>query len=152
VLKQLKEHKVLTVTLCLLSVLIVVAVIMMPFRGPAPIKKADQEQLPAPVTAGPPLLNKTNLVGSIWEVSVSGLPVNVALEPDGKATASSDNMVVRQLAKAQIGSETLSGTWDVDGAKLTVKTKIKNKEQTTDLVIRGNQVYSKDDVPIVRKK
>ena len=151
-LKQLNEHKVLTVTLCLLSVLIAVAVIMMQFMKPAPLKKADKEQPAVPAKLGPPLLNKTNLTGSIWEVSVQGIPVNVTLEADGKATASSDNMLVRQLAKAQIGSETLSGTWDVDGAKLTVKTKIKNKEQTTDLVIRGDQIYSKDDVPIVRKK
>jgi hypothetical protein len=159
VFKKLEEHKILTVIGFIVITAIVVPVIaeqvspgiLTKIAGSALKGKAVTKKVALPEKLDPPLLNKENLTGTKWEVTVQGFKVNVALEPDGKATASSDNMLVRQIAKSQLGSETISGSWDVDGAKLSVKTKVKDKEHSTDLVISGDKIYSKEGVPIVRK-
>ncbi len=101
----------------------------------------------APTTLEPPLLNAQNLVGSMWEVEPrKGVKVSVTLNSGGTATAFTANPLVKQLA----GTDTLSGTWSVDGAALNVSTHFQGKDLSTKLTISGDKVYADGGIPVVR--
>lgn len=94
----------------------------------------------------PPLLNEGNLPGTMWEVEPKkGVKIQVTLNAGGQALAHTDNKLVQQFA----GTDTLPGTWSVNGAKLSVATTFKDKEYKTDLDIIGDKVY-KDGIEIKR--
>jgi hypothetical protein len=76
--------------------------------------------------------------------------LKVTFSANGQAIAGSDNMVVRQLAKAKYGVDSLPGKWRIEGSKLSISTSFEGKEYTTDLTISGTKLISKQGVPIVR--
>jgi hypothetical protein len=107
---------------------------------------------PVPEPNLPPLLKEADMIGSIWNVRIKGFVLKVTFNADGKAIAGSDNIVVRQLAKAKYGVESLPGKWRIDGAKLTVSTTFEGKEVSTDLTISGTKLISKEGAAITRVK
>ena len=108
--------------------------------GPAP-KIAMPEKL------DPPLLNAKNLPGTVWEVEPQkGIKVVVTMNAGGTAVAVATNPLVRQL----VGTDTMSGSWSVNGAKLNVSTVFQGKSYTTDLTISGDKLYSSSGIPVVR--
>lgn len=121
------------------------------FRAKALAKgKVAAKQAPEPIL--PPLLKEADLIGSIWNVQVKGFTLKVSLNAGGQAVAGSDNMIVRQLAKTRYGVESLPGKWRIEGPKLHVSTSFEGKEVSTDLVISGTKLVSKEGAPIVRVK
>jgi hypothetical protein len=112
--------------------------------------KVAAKQAPEPIL--PPLLKEADLIGSIWNVSIKGFTLKVSFNADGQAVAGSDNMVVRQLAKAKYGVESLPGKWRIEGPKLYVSTTFEGKEVKTDLTISGTRLISKEGMPVVRVK
>jgi hypothetical protein len=113
--------------------------------GNAPAKQTAEPILP-------PLLKEADLIGSVWNVTVQGFTLKVSLNANGQAVAGSDSMIVRQLAKAKYGVESLPGKWRIEGPKLMVSTSFEGKEFTTALTISGTNLVSKEGVPIVRVK
>lgn len=111
--------------------------------GEAPTKEGDAAAVPSE----PPLLNSDNLLGSVWEVKVSGFPIQITLNPGGQAVAFSDNAIVKQMA----GTDTLTGTWSVAGDKLSVSVDLKGKSQKVNLHISGMDVYY-ENKPVKRIK
>lgn len=93
----------------------------------------------------PPLLNEGNLTGTAWVVKTPEIPcpVTIALNPGGQATATVPD-VFRDIAKSMIGTDTLTGTWSVNGAKLTASVVFQNKTQTVDCDIIGDRIFFKD--------
>lgn len=93
-----------------------------------------------------PLLDEASLTGSVWEVEPKpGVKIQVTLNAGGQAVAKTDSFLVKQFA----GTDTLTGTWKVDGAKLHVATNFKGKDVETDLVIAGDKIYA-EGKPIPR--
>ncbi len=100
-----------------------------------------------PATLDPPLLNAQNLPGSVWEVEPrKGVKVSVTLNAGGTATAFTSNPLVKQFA----GTDTLSGSWSVDGAALNVSTNFQGKDVSTKLTISGDKVFADGGIPVVR--
>jgi len=94
----------------------------------------------------PPSLDEASLTGTVWEVEPKpGIKIKVALNPGGQVVATTDSFLVKQYA----GTDTLTGTWQVNGAKLHVATQFKGKDVETNLVIAGDKLYA-DGVPIPR--
>ena len=95
----------------------------------------------------PPELDTRILENTIWEIEPQrGIRVQVTLKPGGEAIAWSGNPLVKQLA----GTDTLSGTWRVEGNKLIVGTVFRGKTYQTDLVIAGKGIYAREGIPINR--
>jgi hypothetical protein len=94
----------------------------------------------------PPSLDEASLTGTVWEVEPKpGIKIKVTLNPGGQVVATTDSFLVKQYA----GTDTLTGTWQVSGAKLHVATQFKGKDVATDLVIAGDKLYA-DGVPVPR--
>ncbi len=100
----------------------------------------------------PPLLKEADMIGSIWNVTIQGFTLKVSFNANGQAVAGSDSMMVRQLAKAKYGVDSLPGKWHIEGPKLILNTSFDGKEYTTELIISGTKLVSKQGVPIVRVK
>lgn len=108
--------------------------------GPAPTAEM-------PAVLEPPLLNAANLPGSVWEVEPQrGIKVVVTMNAGGTAVAVATNPLVRQY----VGTDTLPGSWSVDGANLTVSTTFQGKSYTENLTISGNKLYAPNGIPVVR--
>ena len=105
---------------------------------------------PAPEPILPPLLKEADIIGSVWNVTVKGFTLKVSFSAEGKAVASSDNLLIRKMAKAKYGVESLPGKWRIEGPKLIVSTTFEGKDYTTELTISGTKLVSKEGVPIVR--
>jgi hypothetical protein len=93
----------------------------------------------------PPLLNSSNLVGTAWEVKTDDIPVAVTIHMNagGQAVATVPPMFA-PLARGYLGTDTLTGTWSVSGAKLTASVTVKDKTETVDCDIIGDRVFFKD--------
>lgn len=108
--------------------------------GPAPTVEM-------PKVLDPPLLNADNLPGTVWEVEPQrGIKVVVTMNAGGTAVAVATNPLVRKL----VGTDTLPGSWSVDGAKLKVSTTFQGKNYASDLTISGNNLYAPNGIPVVR--
>ncbi len=98
----------------------------------------------------PPLLKEADMIGSVWNVTIQSFTLKVTFSANGQALASSDNMMVRQLAKARFGVDSLPGKWRIEGPKLLLNTNFDGKDYATELTISGTKLLSKQGVPVVR--
>ncbi len=122
------------------------------FRANAMAAAAKTAEKAAPEPILPPLLKEADMVGSVWNVKIKGFVLKVSFAADGNAVASSDSIIVRQLAKAKYGVESLPGKWRIEGPKLIVSTTFEGKEVKTDLTISGTKLISKEGAEVVRVK
>jgi hypothetical protein len=102
----------------------------------APAGKAATDKA-APTAAAPtaaPALNADTLANTKWSLKIKGIPVTVSFMAGGKATASAP------ILKALAGSETVEGTWTVEGANLTLTAMAKGQAQTGKFQISGDQI------------
>lgn len=113
-------------------------------NGKAAVAKQAAEPLQ------PPLLKEADMVGSVWNVTIEGFTLKVSFNANGQAVAGSDNMLVRQMAKAKYGMDSLPGKWHIEGPKLVLNTTFAGKDYSTELTISGTKLISKQGVPIVR--
>ncbi len=95
-----------------------------------------------PDPTAPPLLNAENLVGTAWTVKTPELPVavTITLNAGGQAVATVPG-IIAALARQQIGTDTLVGTWHVNGAKLEASMTVKDKTHTVACDIIGDKLY-----------
>jgi len=108
--------------------------------GPAP--KVDM-----PTVLEPPLLNADNLPGTVWEVEPQkGIKVVVTMNAGGTAVAVATNPLVRQI----VGTDTMTGSWSVSGAKLNVSAMFQGKNYGEALTISGDKLYAPNGIPVVR--
>ena len=98
------------------------------------------------VKAAPPLLNTGNLTGTAWQVKTPEIPVavTIALNPGGQAVATIPPAMAT-IAIQMIGTDTLTGTWSVDGAKLKASVMFKGEEKKVNCEIIGDKIYFKDN-------
>jgi hypothetical protein len=107
-----------------------------------------QEEASKPGTKpppAPPLLNESNLTGTAWIVRHPQIPcpVTIRLNPGGQAVASVPPEFA-PLARQFIGTDTLVGTWRVDGAKLIASVDFQGKTHTVECEIIGDKIYYGD--------
>jgi hypothetical protein len=121
----------------------------MAFRAQA-IANGRAAAKPVPEPILPPLLKESDMIGSVWNVTIKGFTLKVAFNANGQAIASSDNIIVREMAKSSYGVESLPGKWRIEGPKLLVSAVFQGKEYSTALTISGTKLVSKEGVPIVR--
>lgn len=127
-------------------VVLLLLVPMLPMIKVLVMSGLEGESAPAEKPApAPPLLNATNLSGTAWEVKTKEMPVAVTinLNPGGQAVATVPPAFAA-IAKQMIGTDTLMGTWSVNGAKLIASVTVKDKTQTVDCDIIGDKLYYKD--------
>lgn len=98
----------------------------------------------------PPLLKESDMIGSVWNVTIQSFTLKVTFSANGQAVASSDNFLVRQMAKSKYGVDALPGKWRIEGPKLLLSTTFDGKDYNTELTISGTKLISKEGVPIVR--
>jgi hypothetical protein len=142
------------------TVIIIVAVLVLLagfVAGPKVITALRSRAVAANSGAGqaseplqPPLLKEVDMIGSVWNVTIQGFQLKVSFSANGQAVATSDNMLIRQMAKARYGMDSISGKWRIEGPKLLLNTSFEGKDVSTVLTISGTKLISKEGVPIVR--
>lgn len=107
-----------------------------PAANPAAADKAADGGAPAAASApaAAPALTADALANTRWSLKIQGIPVTVAFLPGGKATATAP------ILKAVAGSETVEGTWAINGATLTLTAMAKGESQTGTFQISGDQI------------
>ena len=96
------------------------------------------------------VFKESDMIGSVWNVTVQGFTLKVTFSANGQAVAGSDNFLVRQMAKSKYGVDALPGKWRIEGPKLLLSTTFDGKDYNTELTISGTKLISKEGVPIVR--
>ncbi len=93
----------------------------------------------------PPLLNESNLAGTSWIVKHPQIPcpVTITLNPGGQAVATVPPEFA-MLARQFIGTDTLVGSWRVDGAKLIASVDFQGKTHSVECDIIGDKIYYQD--------
>ena len=123
----------------------------------APVRAAASTQAPAAANlpAGPkaaPLLNAQNLTGSVWNVKTPEMPiaVQITLNGGGQAVAKVPPLF-SAIAIKQIGTDTLTGTWSVQGDKLIAKVEFQGKGYEVACDIIGDKIYYQDrEIPRIQ--
>lgn len=89
-----------------------------------------------------PLLNAQNLTGSVWNVKTAEMPiaVQITLNGGGQAVAKVPPLF-SAIAIKQIGTDTLTGTWSVQGDKLIAKVEFQGKGYEVACDIIGDKIY-----------
>ncbi|NLN93405.1 MAG: hypothetical protein GX130_08880 [Candidatus Hydrogenedens sp.] len=95
--------------------------------------------------AEPPKWNAENLVGTAWSVKTPDIPVAVTINlgPGGQASATAPAMLA-PIVKAHLGTDTIMGTWRVEGAKLIASVDLKGKTTTVACDILGDRIFYQD--------
>jgi len=93
----------------------------------------------------PPLLNESNLVGTAWVVKHPQIPVavTITLNSGGQAVATVPPEF-SALAVQMIGTDRLTGSWSVNGAKLTASVDFRGQKHTVDCDIIGDRIFFQD--------
>lgn len=91
----------------------------------------------APVPTAPPGLDATSLTNTQWSVKMEGRAINVTFLPNGVLQAQSP------LLKLVAGTDTVSGTWAVNGADLDITAAVGDKTVSEKLTISGDQILVK---------
>jgi hypothetical protein len=112
------------------------------------IRSTSGGEMGGPPPAGPkaaPLLNETNLVGSVWNVKTPEMPiaVSITLGSGGQAVAKVPALF-SQIAIQKIGTDTLTGNWSVQGDKLLAKVEFQGKGYEVACDIIGDKIYYQD--------
>lgn len=92
-----------------------------------------------------PKWNTENLVGTAWSVKTPDIPVAVTINlgPGGQATATAP-AVLAPIVKAHLGTDTITGTWRVEGAQLIASVDLKGKTTTVACDILGDRIFYQD--------
>lgn len=95
--------------------------------------------------AEPPKWNTGNLINTAWEVKTKDLPVavTISLGAGGQAVATVPPMFA-PIARQMIGTDTLKGTWKVDGAKLIAAVEFQGKNHEVACDIIGERIFHGD--------
>ena len=93
----------------------------------------------------PPKWNSSNLVGTAWEVKTKDLPVavTITLNSGGQAVATVPAMFA-PIARQMIGTDTLTGNWSVNGAKLIASVEFQGKKNEIACEIIGERIFAGD--------
>lgn len=108
-----------------------------------------QEEANTPGTKpppAPPLLNESNLSGTAWIVRHPSIPcpVTIRLNPGGQAIATVPPEFA-MLARQFLGTDSLVGTWRVEGAKLIASVEFQGKTHSVECEIIGDKIYYVDN-------
>ncbi len=141
------------------TILIVFAIVLAVFLLlPVVIQVVRSTSSPAmggPPPPGPkaaPLLNATNLVGTAWNVKTPEIPiaVTVTLNNGGQAVATVPPLFAT-IARQQLGTDTLTGSWSVQGDKLIASVNFQGKGFQVECDIIGDKIYYKDkEIPRIQ--
>ncbi len=132
--------KVLGGFLAALLVVLVLPVVVRVATGTMPGMAGGGGGAPveAPTNLEPPYWNNSNFAGTRWEVRIRNIPVQVQFNAGGQAIAHTDNAMVKMMA----GTDTLPGTWNIDGSTLTLTASFQGKDMKTTATISGRQIFS----------
>ncbi len=97
---------------------------------------------PPPGPKAEPLLNATNLTGTAWNVKTPEMPiaVTVTLNSGGQAVATVPALFA-PIARQQLGTDTLTGNWSVQGSKLIASVTFQGKGFQVECDIIGDKIY-----------
>ena len=97
---------------------------------------------PPPGPKAEPLLNATNLTGTAWNVKTPEMPiaVTVTLNSGGQAVATVPALFA-PIARQQLGTDTLTGSWSVQGSKLIASVTFQGKGFQVECDIIGDKIY-----------
>ncbi len=100
---------------------------------------------PPPGPKAEPMLNATNLIGSAWNVKTPEMPiaVTVTLNSGGQAVATVPPLFA-PIARQQLGTDTLTGNWSVQGNKLLASVNFQGKGFQVECEIIGDKIYYED--------
>lgn len=107
---------------------------------------------PPPGAKAAPLLDATNLVGSVWNVKTPEMPiaVQISLNAGGQAVATVPPLFA-PIARQKLGTDTLTGTWSVAGDKLNARVEFQGKAYDVACDINGDKIYYQNrEIPRVR--
>ena len=131
--------KVLIIFFALLAVFLLLPVVAQVIKGGG---STPPVTLDPNAPKAPPLLNESNLVGTGWSVKTPEMPlaVTITLNAGGQAVATVP-AVFAALARQQLGTDTLTGTWRAQGDKLTATVEVKGQTHSVDCDIVGDKLY-----------
>lgn len=126
----------------LLAVFLVLPIVATLLRGGG---DSGSVRVPTAEESGPPKWNAENLVGTAWSVKTKDIPVPVTINlgSGGVATATAPAMLA-PIVRAHLGTDTITGTWRVEGAKVIASVSVKDKSATVDCDIRGDRIFYQD--------
>ncbi|OQB43411.1 MAG: hypothetical protein BWY09_00193 [Candidatus Hydrogenedentes bacterium ADurb.Bin179] len=107
---------------------------------------------PPPGPKAEPLLNASNLVGTAWNVKTPEMPiaVTVTLNSGGQAVATVPALFA-PIARQQLGTDTLTGNWSVQGNKLIASVTFQGKGFQVECDIIGDKIYyNNKEIPRVQ--
>ncbi len=107
-------------------------------------KKAGEEQAAA-IPNEPPYWNSSNLGGTQWAGSLSGVDATLTLNPDGTALAVSSSPLVRTF----VPSGQLQGHWSVQGNQFMLEAEVPNLgKKKISGTISGKQIIDGKGKPL----
>jgi hypothetical protein len=94
----------------------------------------------------PPALGEADLIGSVWRAETPRGPMNVALNGGGQFVATPESAITAGMLQSLTGSSQLVGSWQVNGANITLNAQaagqavnITGQISGTDIVIQGQK-------------
>jgi len=91
----------------------------------------------APVATAAPALDANSLTNSVWLMKVDKVTLTVTFLPGGALQAQSP------MLKVLVGTDTVGGTWTVNGANLNITATAGDKTVSETAVISGDQILVK---------
>ena len=93
----------------------------------------------APVATSAPALDANSLINTQWSIKIEGVPVplTVSFLANGVLQAQSP------MLKALVGTDTVGGTWAVNGANLNISATAGDKTVSETAIISGDQILVK---------
>ncbi|MBI1319824.1 MAG: hypothetical protein GC168_12910 [Candidatus Hydrogenedens sp.] len=92
-----------------------------------------------PPPSGPPL-TPGDLVNTTWDVPSERGTVRASLYPGGKMSAIPPPSLAGTV-RMMTGSDTIQGTWQMNGNRVTVSAKVGPTTQTFNCEVRGQEMY-----------
>lgn len=107
---------------------------------------AGASAAPAAAPAAPPALGEADLIGSVWRAETPRGPMNVALNGGGQFVATPESAITAGMLQSLTGSSQLVGSWQVNGANITLNAQaagqavnITGQISGTDILIQGQK-------------
>ncbi len=134
--------KILIVFIVVLVIVLVLPIVAQVIRGGANSPQVSDAELTSLKQDAVPLLNETNLVGTGWNVKTPDIPVavTITLQPGGQAIAQVP-AAFAAMARQMIGTDTIMGTWRVQGSQVIASVVYRDKTHTVVCDIVGDRLF-----------
>lgn len=105
--------------------------------GSADSGAAGADSAAAPAATAAPALDANSLTNTQWSMKIQKVSLTVTFLPNGVLQAQSP------MLKALVGTDTVGGTWAVDGANLNISATAGDRTVAETAVISGDQIIVK---------